>query len=122
MKDYYGNIEPNNSSAHFLLHMTAADVLATKYPNHELMNEQMIMGFMIDIGRTAGRKGNIYTDDVLLKVILTIEHYLKFHKTTKNVIKTDDEMLSRSYEHKIRAELIASGMEYDENTNEVLIE
>ncbi|CAF5144924.1 unnamed protein product [Rotaria sp. Silwood1] len=61
----------------------------------------MIMGFMIDIGRTAGRKGNIYADDVLLKIILTVEHYLKFHKTTKNMIKTDDEMLSRSYEHQI---------------------
>ncbi|CAF1382356.1 unnamed protein product, partial [Rotaria sordida] len=122
MKDYYGNVEPNNSSAHFLLHKTVANVLETKYSNDELINDYMIMDCMIDIGQTAGRRGNIYADDVFLKIVLTIEHYLKFRKTTKNMMKIDNEILSRSYEYKIRAELIASGMEYDENTNEILFE
>ncbi|CAF1491639.1 unnamed protein product [Rotaria sp. Silwood1] len=122
MKNYYGNVEPNNSSAHFLLHKTVANIIETKYFNDELINEYMIMDCMIDIGQTAGRKGNIYADDVFLKIVLTIEHYLKFRKTTKNMIKIDDEILSRSYEYKIRTELIANGMEYDENTNEILFE
>ncbi|CAF3514551.1 unnamed protein product [Rotaria sp. Silwood1] len=122
MKDYYGNATPNSFSAHFLLHRTVADVLEDKYPHDELMNEQMIMDCMIHIGRTAGRKGNIYADNIFRYVVLTIENYLNFRKTTKNMAKLDHETLTRSYQYKIIVELIVSGMEYDENKNEVLFE
>ncbi|CAF1345759.1 unnamed protein product [Rotaria sordida] len=122
LKDYYGNAIPNTSSAHCLLHRIVADVLENKYPYDELMNEQMIIDCIIHIGRTAGRKGNIYADYVFPYIVLTIEHYLKFRKTTKNMTKPNDDALSRSYQYKIIAELVASGMEFNENTNEVLFE
>ncbi|CAF4600554.1 unnamed protein product, partial [Rotaria sp. Silwood2] len=122
LKEYYGNAIPNTSSAHCLLHNTVATVLENKYANDELMNEQMIMDCMIHIGQTAGRKGNIYADYIFPYVVLIIEHYLKFRKITKNMTKPNDEELSRSYQYKIITELVASGMEYDESTNEVLFE
>jgi hypothetical protein len=123
LEDFYGNVTPNSSSAHFLLHLTVANVLENnKYSNEEIINEQMIMDCMISIGRTAGRKGNIYADTVFPFIVLTIEDYLKLRKTTKNMIQVNDENLSRSYQYKIITELVASGMKYDETTNEVFFE
>lgn len=121
LREQYGNIVPSTTSAHFLLHLTVADVLESKYSNEEIISEQMIMDCMIQIGRTAGRKGNIYADNVFPCVVLTIEDYLKFRKTTKNNIHSD-ENVTRSYQHKIITELVASGMEYNQITNEVLFE
>jgi hypothetical protein len=122
LTDFYGSIVPNTSSAHFLLHLTVADVLESKYSNEEIINDQMIMDCMIKVGRTAGRKGNIYADNVFRCVVVTIDDYLRFRKTTKNMIRIDDENVSRSYQYKIITELVASGMEYDEGKNEVLFE
>ncbi|CAM4902989.1 unnamed protein product [Rotaria socialis] len=122
LHDHYGNAVPNSSSAHCLLHSTVAEILEDKYPHDESINDYMILDCMIHIGRTAGRKGNIYGDHIFPCVILTIEHYLIFRRTTKNMAKLDDERLSRSYQYKTKAELIASGMEYDEDKNEILFE
>jgi len=123
IEDQYGNAVPNKSSSHFLLHLTVADVLENdKYLNEDIINEQMIMDCMIRIGQTAGKKGNIYADTVFPFVVLTIKDYLKFRRTTKNMIEINDENLSRSYQYKIITELVASGMEYDKITNEVLFE
>ena len=122
LKGLYGNAVPSISSGHFLLHMIVADVLESKYSNEEIMTEQMIMDCIICIGRTVGRKGNIYAEWVFSSVVLTIEDFLKFRQITKNMIQLDDDMLSRSYHYKIRTELIASGMKYNEETNEILFE
>jgi hypothetical protein len=119
----YGNIVPNSTSGHILLHLTVANVLErNKYSNEEIINEQMIIDCMIRIGQTAGRKGNIYDERVFPSVVLTIDDYLKFRKITKNMIRGSNGNLSRSYEYKIITELGASGMEYDKTTNEVLFE
>jgi hypothetical protein len=123
IEDQYGSIVPNSSSAHFLLHFTVAKVLENgKYLNENLISEQMIMDCMIRIGRTAGKKGNIYADTVFPFVVLTIKDYLNFRRTTKNMIQINNGNLSRSYQYKIITELVASGMEYDKITNEVLFE
>jgi hypothetical protein len=122
LKHLYGNAVPNQSSGHTLLHRFVAEILENTYENEDIINEEMIMNCMIRIGQTAGRKGNIYADYVFPAVVITIEDYLKFRKTTKNRIQVHNEKLSRSYEYKILTELIANGMEYDEETNEVLFE
>ena len=122
LEGHYGSVVPDTSSAHFLLHRTVADVLETKYSNEDKISDQMILDCMIRLGRTAGRKGNIYADRVFQIVVLTIEDYLKFRRTTKNMLEADSEDLSRTYEFKVRTELIASGMEYDASTNEVFFE
>lgn len=122
MVNYYGNSIPTTRSAHFLLHSTIARVLEDKYPHEELMNDHMIMDCMVQIGQTAGRKGNIYTKDIFPQVVLAIENYLTFRRTMQNMAKPDNEMLSRSFQYKLLVELISNGMEYDENSNEVLFE
>jgi hypothetical protein len=91
LENHYGNSIPDTTSSHFLLHLTVANILKNKYSNEKIMNEHMIMDCMIQIGRTEGRKGNIYADHVFPCVVLTIEDYLKFRKTTKNMFKINDE-------------------------------
>jgi hypothetical protein len=68
---------------------------------------------MIHIGRNAGNKENIYTDYIFPSVVSTIKDYLKLLKTTKNLVKVNDEILSGKYGHKMIIELVASGMEYE---------
>ncbi|CAF3770213.1 unnamed protein product [Adineta steineri] len=122
LRNLYGSCVPNNSSAHILLHRIVAETLETKHGNEEIMNEEMIMNCMIRIGQTGGRKGNIYAEYVFSQVVLAIENYLKFRQITQNKFKVNDENLSRSYQYKILTELLASGMEYNEITDEVLFE
>lgn len=119
---HYGSVVPDTRSAHCLLHRTVAHVLGTNYFNEDEISDQMIIDCMVRLGRTAGRKGNIYADHVFRSVVLTIEDYLEFRRTTKNMLEPDNENVSRSYEYKVRTELIASGMEYDASTNEVFFE
>ncbi|CAF1561908.1 unnamed protein product, partial [Rotaria sp. Silwood1] len=77
------------------------------------------MDCMIKIGQTAGRKGNIYSEYVFPLVVLTIEDYLKFRKTTTNMAIVGNTMKTRFYEYKVLAELLTSGMNYNETTNEI---
>ncbi|UJR07771.1 hypothetical protein I4U23_012054 [Adineta vaga] len=122
LKKSYGSSTPNHTSAHFTLHAIVAEILEEMHPNQEKMTDDMIMNCMIRIGKTAGRKGNIYADIVFQVAVITIEDYLKFRQTTINRIQIDHDQISRSYQHKVLSELIANGMEYDELTNEVLFD
>ena len=69
--------------------------------------------------KTGGRAGNIYAPAVFVFVVLTIEDYLKFRRRMPNMFRSENENLSRSYQYKVLSELLAGGMEYDSETNEV---
>ena len=119
---FFGNSTPNSSSAHFCLHSTVASILEDRYPNANEINEEIIMNCLIELGRTAGRKGNIYADITFPSLVLTIDHFLKFRRTNRNRFAANDENTSRSYQHKILSELIACGMEYNEETKQIRFE
>ncbi|CAF1527342.1 unnamed protein product [Rotaria sp. Silwood1] len=120
LTEWYGNSTPNASSAHTMLHSIVASVLEEYHDtNAETITAPMIMDCMIKIGQTAGRKGNIYSEHVFPLVVLTIEDYLKFRKTTPNMTIASNNMKSRSYEYKVLAELLTIGMNYDKITNEI---
>lgn len=123
LNDRYGSRVPDEFSSHFLLHRIIADIIETHYPNEEVINEEMVIDCMLKL-RESGeqKKGNVHANYIFTCVALTIEDYLRFRKTTKNMLIPDKIRKSCTYEYKMRAELISSGMTYDENTNEILFE
>ncbi|CAF0804459.1 unnamed protein product [Didymodactylos carnosus] len=119
LKEANGSVAPNNQSAHFPLHLIVAEVLTEKYANVDNITDEMVMDCMVRMARTAGKKGNIYAEYVFNGVAVTIVDYLKFRKETKNWA-TSNELECRSYQYKVIAELKSCGMDYNENTEEVL--
>ncbi|CAF1217126.1 unnamed protein product [Rotaria sp. Silwood1] len=119
LTEWYGNSTLVSSSAHTILHSIVASVVEEHYTNTETITAQMIMDCMVKIGQTANRKDNIYSENAFPLVVLTIEDYLKFRKITTNMAIVGNNMKSRSYEYKVLAELLASGMKYDETTSEI---
>lgn len=122
MRACFGSATPNQSSGHFILHLLVAEVLEELYPNEDVINDEMIMNCMIRVGRTAGRKGDIYVDTVFPCVVIAVEDYLQFRRATESRLRANDEQLSRSFEYKVLCELLASGMQYNESTREVRFE
>ena len=122
LREYYGVCVPKRSSGHFPVHTTVAQVIESGYPNDDEINERMVLDCLMHIVRTAGRKGNIYDPNVFQCVVLVIEDYLIFRRSTQNMSVAGREYLSRSYYHKVLAELVASGMVYDYAMDVVLFE
>ncbi|CAF1492186.1 unnamed protein product [Adineta ricciae] len=88
----------NQSILYFPLHLAVAEVIENSYSHNENITDEMILDF------------------------LTIEDYLKFRKTTinmTNIINWTNPSWNRS---KLIAELMASGMEYDRETETVLFD
>lgn len=112
MASTFGSCYPDSKSAHVMLHKIVATVLTTEFPKDEKMSDDMVIKCMKKFASTKGNHGNIYTKDLMLHVILTIENFIQIRKTKDYSIGNESD---KSRKHKIISELHSYGFKFQDD-------
>ncbi|CAF1492158.1 unnamed protein product [Adineta ricciae] len=122
LKKRSNGVVANQSILYFPLHPAVAEVIENSYSHDENITDEMILDCMVRLTQIQSNQKPIDPCLRFSALVLAIEDYLKFRKTTinmTNIINWTNPSWNRS---KLIAELMASGMEYDRETETVLFD
>jgi len=115
MTEKYGSYYPCENSNHFLLHRTVAKVLeSSKFKTVRDANDEMILDCILELAKTGGQYGNIYQENLLGDVVAAVHNFCQVRRNCLNM-STGNYDTDRSFEHKVKCELIMRGMNVDGN-------